>query len=69
MAESAGRIVVDPGVRSGKPVIRGTRITVADIREYLAGGMTEAEVLGDFPDLTADDIRAALAFDPDGERR
>lgn len=56
------RITLDPTVRSGKPVIRGTRITVTDVLEYLAGGMTPEEVLADFPDLTADDIRAVLAF-------
>jgi uncharacterized protein (DUF433 family) len=49
-------------VRSGKPVIRGTRITVADLLEYLAGGMTPDEILADFPDLTAADVEAVLAF-------
>jgi uncharacterized protein (DUF433 family) len=63
------RIVVDPGVRSGKPCIRGTRITVYDVLEYLAGGMTEAQLLGDFPDLTRADIRASLAFAAARERR
>ena len=56
------RIVIIPGVRSGKPCIKGTRITVYDVLEYLAGGMTEAQILADFPDLTAEDIRACLAF-------
>ena len=46
------RITVTPGVRSGKPCIKGTRITVYDVLEYLAGGMTEAQILADFPDLT-----------------
>ncbi|MBI2371396.1 MAG: DUF433 domain-containing protein, partial [Deltaproteobacteria bacterium] len=55
------RITITPGVRSGKPCIKGTRITVYDILEYLAGGMTEAQILADFPDLTAEDIRACLA--------
>jgi uncharacterized protein (DUF433 family) len=55
------RVVLDPEVRSGKPCVRGTRITVYDVLEYLAGGMSEAEILGDFPDLTRDDIRACLA--------
>jgi len=63
------RITVSSGVRSGKPCIKGTRITVYDVLEYLAGGMTEAQVLADFPDLTAEDIRACLAFAADRERR
>jgi uncharacterized protein (DUF433 family) len=62
VAELLDRITIDPDVRSGKPVIRGTRVTVVDILEYLAGGMSQEEGLGDFPDLAADDIRAALAF-------
>jgi uncharacterized protein (DUF433 family) len=63
------RIVTNPEIRSGKPTIRGTRITVADVLEYLAGGMTPEEILSDFPDLTADDIRAVLAFAAQRERR
>ena len=63
------RISITPGVRSGKPCIKGTRITVYDILEYLAGGMTEDEILTDFPSLTRDDIRAALAFAAARERR
>lgn len=63
------RITVRPGVRSGKPCIRDTRITVYDVLEYLAGGMSETEILADFPDLTADDIRACLAFAAARERR
>ena len=63
------RITVDPEVRSGKPCIRGTRITVYDVLEYLAGGMSEDEVLADFPALTRDDIRACLAFAAARERR
>jgi uncharacterized protein (DUF433 family) len=55
-------ITIEPDKRSGKPCIRGMRITVQDILEYLAGGMTEAEILEDFSELTADDIRACLAF-------
>jgi uncharacterized protein (DUF433 family) len=62
------RITVSPRVRSGKPCIKGTRITVYDVLEYLAGGMTEARILADFPDLTAEDIRACLAFAADRER-
>jgi uncharacterized protein (DUF433 family) len=56
------RITLNPDVRSGKPCIAGTRISVYDILEYLAGGMTEAEILKDFPSLNADDIKAALEF-------
>lgn len=63
------RITVTSGVRSGKPCIRGTRITVYDVLEYLAGGMTEAQILADFPDLTAEDIRACLSFAASRERR
>ena len=63
------RIVITPGVRSGKPCVKGTRITVYDILEYMAGGMTENEILADFPDLTREDIRACLAFAAARERR
>lgn len=63
------RITVEPGKRSGKPCIRGLRITVYDVLDYLAGGMTEDEILADFPDLERLDIRAALAFAADRERR
>ena len=63
------RITVEPGKRSGKPCIRSLRITVYDVLDYLAGGMTEDEILADFPDLERDDIRAALAFAADRERR
>jgi uncharacterized protein (DUF433 family) len=62
-------ISVNPAVRSGKPCVNGTRITVYDVLEYLAGGMTEDAVLRDFPDLTRDDIRAVLAFAAARERR
>jgi uncharacterized protein (DUF433 family) len=55
-------ITIEPGKRSGKPCIRGLRITVYDILEYLAGGMSEAEILEDFSELTADDIKACLMF-------
>lgn len=63
------RISVNPSVRSRKPCIKGTRITVYDVLEYLAGGMSEEEILADFPDLTRDDIRASLAFAAARERR
>ena len=62
-------ITIEPGKRSGKPCIRGMRITVTDILEYLAGGMTEKEILEEFPDLTLEDIRACLAFAADRERK
>ena len=64
-----GRISVNPAVRSGNPCIRGTRIAVYDVLEYLAGGMTEDQILVDFPDLTREDIRACLAFAAARERR
>ncbi len=63
------RITVEAGKRGGKPCIRGLRITVYDVLEYLASGMAEAEILADFPDLTADDIRACLLFAADRERK
>jgi len=56
------RISVDPAIRFGKPCVRGTRLTVEDVLGYLAGGMSEAQVLADFPQLTRDDIRACLAY-------
>jgi uncharacterized protein (DUF433 family) len=56
------RIAIDPEIRGGKPCIRGTRITVYDILEYLAGGMTEDQILDDFPSLQREDIRAVLEF-------
>lgn len=62
-------ITIDPGQRSGKPCIRGMRITVQDILEYLAGGMTEGDILVDFPELTHEDIRACLAFAANRERQ
>ena len=62
-------ITMDPGKRSGKPCVRGTRITVVDVLEYLASGMTHAEILSDFPQLTEGDILACLAFAADRERK
>ena len=62
-------ITIEPGKRSGKPCIRGTRMTVTDVLESLAGGMTQEELLAEFPDLTAEDIRACLAFAADRERK
>ena len=63
------RISIEPGKRGGKPCVRGLRITVYDVLHYLAGGMTEAEILSDFPDLTVEDIRACLSFAAERERR
>ena len=62
-------ITIEAGKRGGKPCIRGMRITVYDVLEYLASGMSEQQILEDFPDLTAEDIRACLAFAADRERR
>jgi uncharacterized protein (DUF433 family) len=63
------RITIEAGKRSGQPCIRGLRITVSDVLEYLASGMTEADILADFPDLERDDIRAVLAFAAQRERQ
>ncbi len=69
MSALLDRITINPAVRSGKPVIRGTRITVSDILEYLASGMSEAEIIADFPDLTHEDILATLSFAAQREQR
>jgi uncharacterized protein (DUF433 family) len=61
-ADLLARITVEPGKRSGQPCIRGMRMTVKDVLEYMAGGMTEAEVLEDFPYLEPEDIHACLAY-------
>lgn len=63
------RITLEPDKRGGKPCVRGLRITVYDVLEYLAAGMTEAEILADLPDLEREDIRAALVFAAERERR
>jgi uncharacterized protein (DUF433 family) len=63
------RITIEPDKRGGKPCIRSLRITVYDVLEYLASGMSEEEILKDFPDLTSEDIKACLAFAADRERR
>ena len=63
------RITIDPEKRGGKPCIRGLRMTVYDVLEYLASGMSEEDILKDFPDLTREDIRACLAFAADRERK
>ena len=62
-------ITIEPGKRSGQPCIRGLRMTVRDVLEYLAAGMSVEDILADFPDLTAEDIRAYLAFAAHRERR
>ena len=63
------RITIEADKRGGKPCLRGLRITVYDILDYLAGGMTSEEILDDFPDLEREDIQAALAFAAERERR
>ena len=64
-----GIITLEPGKRSGKPTIRGLRITVYDVLSYLAAGMSTQEILDDFPYLTAEDIRACLSYAADRERQ
>ncbi len=61
-------ITIEPGKRGGKPCIRGMRITVYDVLEYLASGMSQEEVLKEFPYLTEEDIRACLAYAADREK-
>ena len=62
MNELLSYILIDPEIRSGKPCIKGTRITIGDILQWLASGMSVSEILDDFPLLKEDHIRAALAF-------
>jgi uncharacterized protein (DUF433 family) len=62
-------IMIDPNKRGGKPCVRGLRITVYEVLEYLASEMSEAEILEDFPDLTKEDLKACIAFAADRERR
>jgi uncharacterized protein (DUF433 family) len=62
-------ITIEPGKRGGKPCIRGMRIAVQDVLEYLASGMTEEDILRDFSELTREDIKACLAFAADRERK
>jgi len=69
MVDYKKRISINPDVRSGKPCIKNTRITVYDILEYLAGGMSEAEILSDFPSLSQKDIQAVFAFAAARERK
>jgi uncharacterized protein (DUF433 family) len=63
------KITIEPGKRGGQPCIRGLRVTVYEVLDYLASGMSEAEILRDFPDLTREDILACLAFAADRERK
>jgi uncharacterized protein (DUF433 family) len=69
MADWRSRITIEPGKRGGRPCLRGLRITVYDILEYLASGMSEDEILHDFPDLEREDIRAALAYAAEREKK
>lgn len=62
-------ITIDPNKRGGKPCVRGLRITVYEVLEYLASDMTEEEILDDFPDLTREDFKACIAFAADRKRR
>jgi uncharacterized protein (DUF433 family) len=62
-------ITIEPNKRGGKPCVRGLRITVYEVLEYLASEMTEAEILEDFPDLTRKDLKACIAYAADRERR
>lgn len=68
-ADYHDRIVLDPEVRFGKPVVRGTRISVGDVLGYLAGGTSEQDLLAEFPQLVREDIRACLAYAADREHR
>jgi uncharacterized protein (DUF433 family) len=62
-------ITIEPGKRGGRPCIRHMRIAVADVLGWLAAGMSNQEILGDYPELTEEDIRACLAYAADRERR
>lgn len=62
-------ITIEPGKRGGRPTVRGMRIAVADVLGWLAAGMSHQEILGDYPELTEDDIRACLAYAADRERK
>ena len=67
MENYRNRITIDPGKRGGKPCIRHMRITVYDVLGWLASGMSTEEILKDFPELTAEDVQATLAFAADRE--
>jgi len=62
MTDYQSRITIEPGKRGGKPCIRGMRITVYDVLDWLAQGMSEQQIIEDYPELTVEDIRACLAF-------
>lgn len=64
-----GIITIEPGKRGGKPCIRGMRITVYDVLEYLASGMSQEEILKDFPYLSDEDILACLSYAADREKK
>jgi uncharacterized protein (DUF433 family) len=68
MIDYTNIITLEPGKRSGKPCIRGMRITVYDVLSYLAAGMSVDEILSDFPSLTREDILASLSYAADRER-
>jgi len=68
-ADLLQRIVVDPELRFGKPSVRGTRITVGEVLSFLAGGGSEAELLGSFPQLSHEDVLACFAYAAERERR
>lgn len=68
MSSYRDRITLEPGKRGGKPCIRGLRITVYDVLDWLASGMSTEEIIGDFPQLMPEDIQAALAYAADRER-
>ena len=67
--ELLDRITLEPGKRGGKPCVRGLRITVYDVLGWLAAGMTEQEILADYPELASEDIRACLAYAAEREHR
>ncbi len=69
MIDYRQHITIEAGKCGGKPCVRGLRITVYDVLDYLASGMSADDIVGDFPDLTRDDIQACLAFAADHERR
>lgn len=68
MNSSIQRITLEPGKRGGKPCVRGLRITVQDVLDWLASGRSEADILRDYPELVAEDIRAVLSYAADRER-
>ena len=69
MEESMSRIYIDPRIRAGKPCIRGTRITVYDVLEYMASGMSNEQITSEFPELTEEDLLAVLLFAAEREKR